>query len=76
MNITGAVAETPDSIAEKMYWVKQFLTHLLGNNRAMYRAAMFVLRVDTYKARTMFTPRSRTQKTLWNLIKFTYSWHS
>ena len=35
----------------------------------MYRAAMFVLRVDTYKARTMFTPRSRTQKTLWNLIK-------
>ena len=30
---------------------------------------MFVLRVYTYKARTMFTPRSRTQKTLWNLIK-------
>ena len=36
------------------------------NNRAIVRAAMFVLRVETFKARALFAPRSRgVKKTLW-----------
>ena len=32
------------------------------NNRAIVRAAMFVLRVETFKARALFAPRSRGVK--------------
>ena len=42
------------------------------NNRAIVRAAMFVLRVETFKARALFAPRSRGVKKplwVWGLLK-------
>ena len=52
MNITGVVAGN---------FLQLFLTHLLTIVR-LYQAAMFVLHVDTFKARTIFALRSRTFK--------------
>ena len=66
MNITGAVAGSP-----LFHHIKTVLCSTVFNTPFQmtivrsYRAAMFVLHVDTFKNRTMLTPRSRAFKNLY-----------
>ena len=61
VNITGAVAGSPrfhHIKTAKMFFNTPFQITIVRS----YRAAMFVMHVDFFKARTMFAPRSRAVK--------------
>ena len=64
MNITGAVSGNP-----RFHYIKIVSYFTVFNTplqittvHHIYRAAMFVLHVDTFKARALFTPRSHVIK--------------
>ena len=59
MNITGALLGNPRFHHIKTVLCKLFLTHLVVRS---YRAALFLLHVDLFKARATFVPRSRAAK--------------